>query len=135
MRELVGLREKFAVQIHDVIGMGHTPATRVLREAACRRLGQIGGVCSTLASLGLQAYPGIGWPGKTHIAESVAKAVPSLIVGIAGIDLQSLIGKVAKDAANSLLVVLSLDIAWRKVAPSSLLVITMAGTSLYWPRS
>ena len=75
-------------------------------------MGEEGCIGGTLARLGLQTYPSVRGPGKTHIAEGVAKAVPSLVVGIARIGLQSLFGHVAKDAIYGFLVVLGRHIAW-----------------------
>ena len=101
-----------AVEVEDVIGMGHATTTGILREAHRRGLCEEGGISRTLACLGLQADPGVGRPGKTHITEGIAKAVPSLIIIVARIDLQGLVCPVAEDTLDGLLVVFCRHIAW-----------------------
>ena len=88
------------IQIHDIIGMGHATTTRILRETHLRGLGEVGGIGSTLTRLRLQVHPSIGGPCETEVAEGIAIAMESLIVGIAGIDFQGLIGHITKDATS-----------------------------------
>ena len=113
-RILVGLCQKMAVEIHDIVGMGHTATTGILLEAHLGRLSEIGGIDGALAGLGLQAYPGKRRPRKTHITESIAKAVPSFVVGVAGVYLQGLVSPTAKYLPNGFLIVFDLDVAGRE---------------------
>ena len=105
------LGEEEAVQVHDVVGMGHAAATGVLREAAGGGLCQVGGVGSAVAGLGLQAYPCVGGPCEADVAEGVAVGVEGFVVGVAGIYFQGFVGHVAEHHAGRLLVVLGLDVA------------------------
>ena len=86
--------------------MGCTAAIALGIDGSIRLLSQIGYVDRTLARLLLQRCPGIGWPTETDIARDVAQAEESLLGSSARIKRLGLVGPIARQLAEELLVLL-----------------------------
>ena len=86
--------------------MGCTAAIALGIDGSIRLLSQIGYVDRTLTCLFLFGCPGIGWPTETDIARDVAQAEESLLGSSAWIQRLGLIGPLARQLAEELLVLL-----------------------------
>ena len=91
--------------------MRHTATLLTTSKRHRRGLCEIGGVGGSLACLRLQTYPGEGGPGESHVAEGIAVAEVGFLIGVAGIDLHSLVCQISEHALDGFLIVCYLHLA------------------------